>query len=134
MCVSAMTRFVYFTLPEVFCLKNLPLTEHQTFDHVLGRCHTSKMKNSHFLFNLPPELAIIFFRKSFRRNWLNPTKFNCTIQVLPEMTISRDYFCHEHIDQDLSSVSCNFPLLWLPPYGKIGKFNYVFWNLTYQLL
>ena len=44
------------------------------------------------------------FKRSQHKNWLYLTKVNCPIEVLPEITISGDGFCHKHIDQDLGSV------------------------------
>ena len=59
---TSVTRFVYFTLSELFRL----LTQrYQTFYYILGRCcHRTKIKNSHFLFNLPPELPNQFLEKA----------------------------------------------------------------------
>ena len=55
-------------------------------------------------FSKSPRIAKSIFRKSHHRNWLFSTKNNCPIQVLPEITIGRNGFCHEHIGQDLGSV------------------------------
>ena len=55
-------------------------------------------------FSKSPRIAKSIFRKSHHRDWLCLTKTNCLIQVLLEITISRNGFCHKHIDQDLGSV------------------------------
>ena len=59
---TSVTRFVYFTLSELFRLLS---QRYQTIYYILGRCyHRVKIKNSHFLFNLPPELPNQFLEKA----------------------------------------------------------------------
>ena len=58
---TSVTRFVYFKLSKCF---RLLLHRYQTFYYTLGRCCHRKIKNSHFLFNLPPELPIHFLGKA----------------------------------------------------------------------
>ena len=59
---TSVTRFVYFTLSELFQLLSL---KYHILYYILGRCyHRTKIKNSHFLFNLPPELPNQFLEKA----------------------------------------------------------------------
>ena len=45
--------------------KQILSQRYQTFYYILGRCyHRTKIKNSHFLFNLPPELPNQFLKKA----------------------------------------------------------------------
>ena len=59
---TSVTRFVYIKPLELFRLLS---KRYQTFYYSLGRCyHRTKVKNIHFLFNLPPELPNKLFEKA----------------------------------------------------------------------
>ena len=50
--------------PKAWCKQILP-QRYQTFYYIFGKCYRrSKIKNSHFLFNLPPELPNQFLEKA----------------------------------------------------------------------